>query len=322
MSDFSTIHSLANDELATTQYDILLVALGFESRATAVASKASNDIRVRLAIGFDHNQVVAYEKNCTWFHENGFTAVRSLSNSDMGNAVRTALSPILAAAGEDKVVRILIDISCFDRFRLAELVDTLRQASVSHRLCVHYWYCIAKFDPPRSAAGRNEVAGPIHRRFAGRFTDPGRPLALVAGLGYEIGKVMGAAEYLQASKVIALFPESPIKEYESEVTIANKLLLDDLEKRDVIPYSVSDPRRTVATLDSIVRGLQDNHNVVLLPGGPKIFVLACLTVQSLHREVSVWRVSSGSSISPRDVLPSEHFIGLGWTNAPRDSNTH
>jgi hypothetical protein len=119
---------------------------------------------------------------------------------------------------------------------------------------------------------------------------------------------MGASEYLQASRVFALFPQSPVEEYEPAVSLANKLLLDELDPADIVRYAVDDCRKTVATLDSLVRGLRDSHNIVLLPGGPKIFVLACLMLQRMHRQVSVWRVSSGSSISARDVESSGCFV--------------
>ena len=177
---------------------------------------------------------------------------------------------------------------------------------------VDFWYSVARFSPPRPVAGRNEVAGPVHKSFAGRFADPSRPLALIAGLGYEMGKVVGAAEYLQATRVIAFFPESPIEEFETEVTNANKLLLQDVTRTDFLRYPVADPQRTIAMLDSVVRGLSSDYNIVILPGGPKIFVLACLLAQRIHRNVSVWRVSSGASIRPKDVDASGITVGLRW----------
>jgi hypothetical protein len=133
---------------------------------------------------------------------------------------------------------------------------------------------------------------------------------------------MGAAEYLQASKIVAFIPESPVGEYESEVYAANESMLIELEPRQILRYPVADPERTLAMLDSAIRGLEPHHNVVILPGGPKIFALCSFIACSIHRSAAVWRVSSGGSIKPRDVLPSDHFVGLRWVpnGRPAEAN--
>ncbi len=315
MNSERLLHNLSITELASNSDDLLVVAHGFESRGTAIAREIGEQSKRRIAFGFDHNRVAAFEENGRWFKKNGFVTVPDLSRKAFSDSLESVFRELFDSediAAINSTARIAVDISCFDRQRIAEIVGVLRRCSLSHNFSTDFWYCVAAFEPPAPSVGRNEIAGPVHRLFAGRFTDPGRPLAMIAGLGYEIGKVMGAAEYLQASRVIALFPESPIPEYEPQVARANKLLVDDLAARDIIRYPLSDLKRTIATLDSIVRGLEDTHNIVLLPEGPKAFFLASLLVQTLHPQASVWRVSSGSAIRPRDVHASSHFVGLRW----------
>ena len=294
-------------------HDLLLVALGYEARAIAVASRAACLSRRRVALGFDHNKAQSYESNEAWFRANDFEVNPDLSADQFANVIEEVFSSLEA---NTQCLQIAVDVSCFDRHRLAVIVEALDLLSTTRSISVDFFYCLAKFQTPLATLGRNEFAGPVHRKFAGRFLDPSRPLAMVAGLGYEIGKVVGAAEYLQASRVIALFPESPIAAYEPAVKEANRLLLEDMSASDIIRYPVDDCRKTLATLDSIVRGLRDTHNIVLLPGGPKIFVLACLLVQRAHRYTSAWRVSSGSSITARDVLSSGQFVGMRWMPNP------
>lgn len=310
MSNFQVL-ALSSDEALNIEYDLFLAALGYESRSTSIARVFRKPARKRAALGFDHNQVLAYEENKRWFESNDYAVEIDLRADDFGRVFAGYLASVLATrpTGAAPPCRIAIDISCFDRRRLACLVDLLRNCG-QEDVAVDFLYSIAAFVPPHPVLGRNEVAGPVHRRFAGRFLDPGRPLALVAGLGYEIGKVVGAAEYVQASRIIALIPQSPIGQYEDEVVQANKVLLADLPSSDVLRYQLADPRRTVATLDAIVRGLSQSHNVVLLPGGPKMFALCCLLAQTLQPHASVWRVSSGSSISARDIPSSGSVVGV------------
>ena len=303
--------ALGIGEAMETQYDLFIAALGYESRSTAIAKALLKPAHSRLALGFNHNQVLSYESNRQWFALNEYAVEANLHDDDFSYAFTKHLTTALSEASrlESSCFRIAIDISCFDRRRLAFFVDHFRNLGRTE-ISVDFLYSIAAFVPPHPVLGRNEVAGPVHRRFAGRFLDPGRPLALVAGLGYEIGKVVGVAEYVQASRVLALIPQSPVVEYEGEVVNANKALLTDLPSEDVLYYQLDDPRRTVATLDAVVRGLAHSHNVVLLPGGPKMFALCCLLTQTLQPDVSVWRVSSGSSIAAREISPSGLAIGV------------
>jgi hypothetical protein len=307
------LHNLlpvADDE----PYDLLVAALGFEARATAVAKHFFDRYKKGCAIGFDHHRSCSYDVNLEWYKAEKFNIIEDVSTDDFPRVLVREIGEHLAA-GEGKPqlrpFRIAIDISCLDRRRLADVVHWTRTQSV-RGVIVDFWYCIGAFVAPTLTSGRNEIAGPIHRRFAGRFTEPGRPLALLAGLGYELGRVMGAAEYLQASRIVAFLPESPIQEYEGEVLKANDTMLADLESRQVLRYPVGNPERTIAMLDSTIRGLSERYNVVLLPGGPKIFALCSLIVQTLHKESAVWRVSSGTSIRAREVLPSDYFVGLRW----------
>jgi hypothetical protein len=310
MSDVRIL-DISGPVLDGTNYDILVAALGFESRAVAISLEVAASSKRRYAIGFDHNHTEAYAENYLTFERLGFEIRGDISSTGFPIIVDEILS-----GDPPEPLRIAVDISCFDRQRLAVIVDCLWAVAERRLLHVDFLYSIAAFRPPSRSLGRNEIAGPVHKSFAGRFTDPGRPLALLAGLGYEVGKVVGAAEYLQASRIIAFFPESPILEYAPEVANANELLLEDLPVNDIIKYPVADCKKTIAVLDSVINGLGDTYNIVMLPGGPKIFVLSCLIAQRIHRQTSVWRVSSGASISPRNVEASASTVSVSMSLGP------
>lgn len=309
------IKSLTVADWESSHYYALVSALGYESRAIAIAKMLIHQCDRGVAFGFDHNHNEAFERNFEWFQINKFLVLKYLDPTQFQTAFDSEIVKPMLALPATSVRRLAIDISCFDRLRIALIVNSVKKLCAAG-IETHFFYSMAAFTAPSLFNGRNEVAGPVHRSFAGRFLDPSRPLALVAGLGYEVGKVVGAAEYVQAMRVIALVPESPIAEYEPEVIGANKLLIDDIPSQDVIKYKVDDPQRIVATLDSICSGLSSNHNLVLLPGGPKIFALACLLTHLIHSDTSVWRVSSGTSIHPRDVQASGITVALALTHVP------
>lgn len=293
-------------------YDLFVSALGYESRAIAVSAELLNTVGRKIAIGFDHNKEIAYSSNKTWYETSAIQVIDDINDDNFSDIFTTELQGVIDNSRSSPApLRIAIDVSCLNRFRVASIIATVVPLIRNGKIIVDIWYALAEFQPPQHQMLQNEFVGPVHTRFAGWFTDPGRPLALIAGLGYEQGKVMGATEYLQASRVVAFVPVSPIKEYEQFVLEANYSLLTELDKRDIIEYRVDDPVRTLATLDSAIRGLVETHNVVMLPLGPKIFTVLALLSQLFHNDSSVWRVSSGRRLEARDVKPTAHFFGMG-----------
>lgn len=293
-------------------YDLVIAALGYESRATALPAELLTSTNRMVAIGFDHNKDATYSANRNWYISHGIRYLDDVSDSNFSQIIAKELGGLASEKGSSAgPIRIACDVSCLNRFRIASILAATIPQVQEGKATLDIWYALAEYQPPHEGFAQNEFVGPVHSRFAGWFRDPGRPIALVAGLGYEEGKVMGATEYVQASRVIAFVPISPIKDYESDLRLSNKSLLGELSDRDVIEYSVADPVGTLATLDSAIRGLEEDHNVVVLPLGPKIFSVIALLAQLFHDDSSVWRVSSGRHGFPRDIKSSGHFYGIG-----------
>lgn len=293
-------------------YDLILAALGYESRAIAVSTELLHFKDRIVAIGFDRSKKVAYANNKSWYSSNGIRVLDNITETEFLQTITDEFLRLLSQRDSSLTpLRVACDISCLDRFRIASVLAAAVPLIQQRKISLDIWYALAEFQPPDKSVVQNEFVGPVHNRFAGWFVDPGRPIAIVAGLGYEQGKVMGATEYLQASKVVAFLPVSPIKEYDTYLRKANESLLAELSEYDVIEYSVEDLVGTLAILDSAIRGLEEDYNVVILPLGPKVFSVLALIVKLFHADSSVWRVSSGRHGLPRDVRASGHFYGIG-----------
>lgn len=303
---FTQLDSLS----AASDYDIFVTALGYERRGRYISKNRALTGANCIAIGFGHGIAHSYEENKRFFIDHSFCVIENVARTEFDSLLRIEIQKRLNNFSQDKNPIIGIDISCFDRYRLASIVATLNEVTKARPATVEFWYALAAFTPPPSDIPPNEVVGPIHGSFAGWFNDPGRPLALVVGLGYEPGKALGAAEYLQATKVVAFFPHSPVGEFSPEVEQSNRLILSQLGPEEVVHYRVDDPETTLARVHSVVTGLCASHNVVLLPLGPKIFSLVSLLERLIQPDISVWRVSEGSRIQPKDVDSSGNVFGL------------
>ncbi|QYY33772.1 hypothetical protein K2O51_33525 (plasmid) [Cupriavidus pinatubonensis] len=289
-------------------YDLAAFALGFESRAIEFSSLPQIAQRKAVAFGFDHGQQLAYAGNKLRFEAIGATIIENLSDTEFELAFRKSLYSL----SKDESRHIFVDISCFSRFRLASIVRSIFDAAsdIKSPLTVDFAYSLASFEKPIADRRPNTVVGPAHPAFAGWSQGGYNSTAAVLGLGYEQDQALGVVEFLQAGEVWAFAPTSPIEAYRPEVDCANELLLSEIPKGHVLDYDITAPTSIIASLESVARGLNTMHSVVLVPFGPKIFVLCSLLVAALRSDMAVWRVSQGATIKPHDRRAGGVSVGL------------
>lgn len=303
-----SIDTIGSDTWRASQYDLAVFALGFESRATCFVKCIAPRSKHSVAFGFDHGHTESYSNNLALFLEAGVSAHQFLDDRSFEENFKGAL----ALLSDNESERIFVDVSCFTRFRLASIVHEVFNIADNrtNELIVDFAYALAKFQRPSVQRHPNTVVGPAHRAFAGWSQGTYSSTAAVLGLGYEQDQAMGVVEYLQAGEVWAFSPFSPVPDYKPEVQKANELLLSEISPSHIIEYDVCSPSSMISTLESVVRGLSDEHSVVLVPFGPKIFVLCSLIVAAIRQDVAVWRVSQGSRIEPNNRVSSEIEVGV------------
>ena len=182
-------------------------------------------------------------------------------------------------------------------------------------------YYLASFQRPAKRIKQNAHAGPVLPSFAGWWRYPELPVAAVIGLGYEENKALGAVELLQVPEAIWTFmPESNVRDYEAELLLANKDLLNRVPVDHRITYTVEDPFETYKGLAALRQSISDLYNVVLLPFGPKIFGLASILVGLTDHHTAVWRISAGIHAKPREAYAYGEPFGLRVTFRSQSSS--
>lgn len=307
--------TISRSAWSAVDYDLAVFALGFESRATNLINDVAERATRSAALGFDYGHEVAYQANVRDFRAADVDIRESLSDQ----IFEAVLDELFGRIDDDECRSVFVDISCFNRFRLAAIVRALFVAAQSRKnqLTVDIAYSLAQFEKPGGERHPNTVVGPAHQAFAGWSQGGYSSTATVLGLGYEQDQALGVVEYLQAGEVWAFTPSSPIQEYRAEVVQANALLLSEIRPSHIIDYDVCSPASVVATLESVVSGLGTDHSVVLVPFGPKIFVLCSLVVAAMRQDIAVWRVSQGIHISPHDRRASNVTVGLRLSFDPK-----
>jgi hypothetical protein len=308
------------DDWQRTHCDLVIACVGYEKRARFICESYKPDASTKVAAGFSEQKELEYQSNAYWFTQNGYD-VQEVRDDDYRGWIESVLHTMVSSTEAiHKAPRhILIDISCMSRKRMAHTIAALRGMRGTGSLIVDFVYALAAYSTPEQHARPNRYVGPITDEFAGWWDEPDRTLSAIVGLGYEQDKALGAVEYLQAQDVWLFEPVSEESRYTKALKQANQNLLKGTDSEHLFVYRLFDPLRSYSTMRSLVLGLSAKNNVVLLPFGPKLFVLYSLLIAADDPSVAVWRVSASQG-EPLDAEAFGVSYGLRVTFAiPSDS---
>ena len=285
--------ALVESVQGSDRYDLVIAACGYERRSRQLTDM-SISCNLKFAVGYGTNETLSFASNRMTFEKHGYKFV-ALEDA----SYRTWLRDQLSDASRR---RVLIDISCLTRTRLAVTVEVVTESPLA---AVDFFYSLAAFSKPCLTEPQNEYLGPVSEYFSGWAGEYGKPIAVVSGLGYEYTRALGLIEFLDPTDIWLFFPESPIAAYDEAVSDANAILIEDVEGSRLVRYEVMDATSLVRDLSSLVAALRTTHRVVILPLGPKVFALSALLVGTAFRDVAVWRASAGKFAEPSDKESSE-----------------
>jgi len=302
-----------SDGIGSQPYDVVISALGYESRCVNIATLHASvlaESTFRIAYAFAADRYFSYETSREQFEAQGYE-VASCSDGSISDHLKQTIESALASR-RGSALRILVDISSFSRFRLAAIVEQIyRLAPVGSSAL--FAYTIAEYTPPSTKSTLITKLDPLSDFFAGRVQSPGLSLPCLIGLGYEADRAVGAIEFLELTDEVLFMPISPDRRYDEQVRAANKILLEQVDKGDVLTYEVNSPLRTFSLIQRTLTGMGFESRPITLPMGPKIFALTTLLVAANNwPEIPVWSVSSVAD-EPVDRKASNEVVVLSTT---------
>lgn len=316
MSKIRAVTPWSPQDVSSTQYHACFATIGYEQRARYIAEELRPNALRRIGAAFPERQVLAFRKNYRWFKSAGFEDY-FVPESDFEKWSGDMLGEIAKTAQGE--LRIALDISSMSRLRLASMIAGLLRLEFNGIITVDFMYSLAAYTPPAPEPEPIVNAGAVLPFFAGWSNRPELPTLAIVGLGYEPDKAVGAYEYLEASGIWAFVPKSIDPRYDRSVHEANSILLHRIPLAQRIAYRVDQPFHCFTTLESVVYGTLTDGRPVLLPFGPKIFTICALLVASLHRDVPVWRISSGQLGDAVDQTADGNIMGIRAVFADDDS---
>lgn len=293
----------------TASRDLLFYAIGYERRSRHIVEQSLGRYRRTVGVRFNENELFSFQDNLEWAESQANVQVEPADTEiSAGQALLRSLEPING-------FRVSIDVSSFPRTYLSEIVSALYRHATYYEieLSVQFSYSVPEFSEPASEHGPVVSFGAVRPDFVG-LSETGWGLATLIGLGYEPDLALAAQQVLDPAVTWLAVPRSDDNRFDDEVATANEILLDVVDSANIWAYDVSNPSSAFIMLESIVSGLRRQHNVVLVPFGPKLFAVTCLLVSLANdKEVGVWRLSAGNFRETRDQFAAGPIYSLNVT---------
>lgn len=297
------IHVTNYDSRSTSEYDVIICALGYEKRSIFVPQMINELPIHKYALAFTDRHVLSYPTNKDWYIRNSFEIIEFNPDTISGY-----LSSIFALKSDN--LKVVIDISSMSRSMLAHIIFSLKEARLPNCEAT-FLYAPAEYVHSHAESGPITVSEPVIPEFAGWSMYPEFLPAVIIGLGYEYDRALGVMEYLEPESVWAFIPRGVDERYDQANDAANKDLLEIIPKSNQIYYDVNNPYDCMVKLESLTFGLLKRNRPILVPFGPKIFSLLSLVVAMLHYpNTTVWRVSGGQDELPTDRIANGEVVGI------------
>lgn len=273
-------------------FDLALVSCGYELRARYIAQNINIESTQKIAWSFTDNQAMSFQDNFKFFSDSDYSIIED-NNFDPSQILASICDP-----KQTDTVNLLCDISSTTRRRMAKLIEALAHCDTPYNISVIFAYSSAQYTDPPTEMYPNVDAGPVLPSFAGWGEDPSLPTFLLLGLGYEPYRAIGAVDFIEPQRIIALRPISKDPRFEDAVKQANSQLFESKRGIELRDYEVSDMFSTIVYLNQVVSRYAQSTRPILLPFGPKPLALSMLLVGKLQDRAAVWRVSSGARQPP------------------------
>lgn len=304
--------SIADGDALQQNCDLLIFAIGYEARSTHAARRLSGQFSRGIGFRFNIHEELAFSDNLAWAAGQDAIDVRECDSEIAAGQI------VYDAAVDPAIQRISVDVSSFPRPFIAAITAALWEAALhtGMELSSDFLYSVPEFSAPPTEHGPVVSFGAVHPNFVGSGAG-GRGLATLIGLGYEPELALSAQQVLDPAETWLAVPRSMDPNFDAEVASANEVLLDVVDASNIWTYDIQSPATTFFELEAIVNGLTREHNVVLVPLGPKLFAVVCLLVSLVHgSEVGVWRLSAGGLRIPKNQIAAGPICTLSTRFSP------
>ena len=303
MSEVVVRPIVARDDGRRT-YDLLIYCIGHEKRSRFIAMDAGLNIRSRLAFSYPAQNFNSFVENADLARRAGYEILSA--DGPVREAVSSSIQQI--AEREGRPIQVAIDISSLDRTLMADIYVAC--ISSEAWMTVDILYAPAEFRKPSLTFFPVVSERAVIPELSGRIRSPHVKTTMIVGLGYEYGVALGVIEKFEPDRLFAFRPVGSDKRFEKAVKHANFDFAFQPEPT-IIDYDMASTYNIFYDLFNISRGLIDYTEVIIAPGGPKVFSMMAIIVGLMLRpNVCVWRVSLADPGAGGEVVANGKVFGI------------
>lgn len=259
---------------------LVIGASGYESRSTCIPRYLESVDSEKVAIGFrECRKDLARPQNDRYFQQSGYRQVLC------GAHEIPDFSEMIGIPGEGEF-RILADISVMTRMWYHGLLKYIHQLNGPESIKVRIAYCPAIYSEPLRTSkqfGLKSVS----------FLDSDRPsgsqknsTALIIGLGNEPNVCTRIQARINPDITHLLFADPAMERKCVEDTfINNHDLIQQVSIRNLHGYPLNGTKSMYQILLDLVLPLRENHRVIIVPQGPKIFSVVAMIMQISYPDI-------------------------------------
>jgi len=295
------IEQISSEDALLQNYNLFIVASGFEKRATLQGEKYSGHANRKIALAFNNERDdVVRLQNDEIFHERGFEPI-ILDGEETDYDV---LKKIIQESFKTKQseLNIYIDYSSMTKNWYAYILYFIKNSKKIMSISITFGYSHAKYLKYDGKDALNRVVSPLIGYC--NINIPSKPTALIICAGNEPNRVYGIKDYFDAEPYLFYTDSSFNIEYHEETQSANIDLLSEIKQDNIIRFPVYDLMYTNNILENLCKSLINKFRIIIAPCGPKPFALLSMIISlNYEGEIEIWRISPGDGVSKTDREP-------------------
>jgi hypothetical protein len=284
--ELTHISEIDYQEIRFEQFDYFIAACGYQPRCCHLASNNSIRAVKRLLLSIDESDHMAERQaNQKVFETCGFIPYR-----DSVHQTTIIEDLIKDICNQDKEqLNLLIDYSCMPKKWYAVIMDNItRDNFKSKKINLYLAYTPKIFEPEKKMAGTDFFGPIIEARH--RLTKK-KPVTVMAGLDNHSHLLHKALSEVNPRNLLAFVPVSRTdRAYTEAVAENNKSLLSKLDPTQIFRYDMYDPNAMNSLLTSCCLDHRMNHEVMIIPQGPKVFSMISLLISIRYPDVKLWEI--------------------------------
>ncbi len=284
--ELNNAYQISSDQLKDVKFDAFIAVSGYESRSSFLATQFnSSAIPRKIVLAFAEKKELLYrELNDKKYNELGFTFVDVPSHNPQ--LLPEIMDNIVEEIGKEDI-NILIDYSSMPKIWYSEILNYFNdQEDLSN---ANLWFC---YSPSAFIKSITSISNKYHDPIKPTALS-NKPIALILGLGYEKGRTEDIAKQLNAQITYAFYANPSVDDrYVNEVLNNNESVLKKISNDKIIPYTIFDLNSVSDTLTQLCINLRMDHQILLVPVGPKPFTLMCFILATRYPDIKICRVSS------------------------------